>query len=361
MVSVQKKICVVGPCLTMGGMERASATVANAMADAGHQVMYLAMFRHPVFFKLRPAVQYDEPEGGYSKSLRLLYTIPRIRRVIRGFDPEVILVFNKLYAAVVMLALVNTRYPVVISERSSPLFRWRTPLRLFMRVVFFLTRPAGIIAQTSLAAGYQQRYFGKRIPIEVIPNPVRPVKLGNEIREPIILAVGRLNDPLKGFDRLIHSFSMLKNQTWKLVFAGGDEEGTSLKKLADQLGVGNRIQFLGKVEDMDAWYARAGMFVIPSRSEGFPNALCEAMAAGLPCISFDFVAGPRDIITDRENGILVKDGDVTGLAREVDALIANEHERNRLGRNALVIRDRFDEQIITRRILSFIISRIRKK
>ena len=67
-----------------------------------------------------------------------------------------------------------------------------------------------------------------------------------------------------------------------------------------------RIKFLGKVEEIDKCYAYAGMFVIPSRSEGFPNALAEAMTAGCCCVTFDFVAGPRDIITNNINGIIVE-------------------------------------------------------
>src|SRR5690606_2343592 len=135
--------------------------------------------------------------------------------------------------------------------------------------------------QTAIAATYQKKIYGEKIPIRVIPNALRPVTLYPEIRrKKWILAVGRFGDPLKGFDRLIKAFSKIHAHDWYLVFAGGDRDGEALKTLANELGVLERVLFLGKVIDLDRIYAEAGIFVIPSRSEGFPNALCEALAAG---------------------------------------------------------------------------------
>lgn len=229
-------------------------------------------------------------------------------------------------------------------------------MRIFSCLVYLFLKPAGVIAQTNIAANYQKKIYSKKTKICVIPNALRNVQLYPDVkRQNLVLAVGRLKDHLKGFDRLIEAFALIKNKDWKLAFAGGDEEGEHLKNQARELGIYDRISFLGKVKDMDRVYAQAGIFVIPSRSEGFPNALCEAMAAGLPCISFDFVAGPRDIITDGLDGLLVEDGNIEALAQTIDFLIENPAERERLGQNALEIRERLKLEKIGKEHLDFIL------
>src|SRR5690606_12600763 len=146
------------------------------------------------------------------------------------------------------------------------------------------------------------KYHRRSVLFKVIPNAVREIRKVEADKKNYILAMGRFNDSTKGFDRLIPAFAQSRAADWTLVFAGGDEDGASLKKQADELKIRDRVKFLGKV-DVDEILSESRIFVIPSRSEGFPNALCEAMAAGLPCIAFDFDAGPRDLIINNHNGI----------------------------------------------------------
>lgn len=348
------KILIIAPCLAMGGIERASSNTANGLSELGAKVYFLSLFKKEAFFKLNEGIEIIEPQGFNKTKLSLFKSILWIRKEVKRVNPEHILVFNKFYGAITALALLGTKYPYFLSERSSPLFVWRQPMRAINKFAFSIKPPKGVIAQTNIAAEYQRKYF-KKTEVKVIPNSVREVQLFPEIkREKVILAVGRLNDYLKGFDLLIESFAKLKNQDWELHIAGGDEEGEALKEQAERLGVINRIKFLGKVKEIDKCYAYAGMFVIPSRSEGFPNALAEAMTAGCCCIAFDFVAGPNEMITNGVDGILVPSGDTQKLAEAIDDLIVKDDFRDVLAQKAIKTSQHFKKSTIISKIANVI-------
>lgn len=348
------KILIIAPCLAMGGIERASSNTANGLSELGAKVYFLSLFKKEAFFKLNEGIEIIEPQGFNKTKLSLFKSILWIRKEVKRVNPEHILVFNKFYGAITALALLGTKYPYFLSERSSPLFVWRQPMRAINKFAFSIKPPKGVIAQTNIAAEYQRKYF-KKTEVIVIPNSVREVQLFPEIkREKVILAVGRLNDYLKGFDLLIESFAKLKNQDWELHIAGGDEEGGALKEQAERLGVINRIKFLGKVKEIDKCYAYAGMFVIPSRSEGFPNALAEAMTARCCCIAFDFVAGPNEMITNGVDGILVPSGDTQKLAEAIDDLIVKDDFRDVLAQKAIKTSQHFKKSTIISKIANVI-------
>lgn len=352
---MKEKVLIVGPCLTMGGMERAAVNTANGLDDSAKaDVVFISLFKKDHFFTLNERVKLEEPNGFNQNSLSILKSIQWIRAIIKREKPDKVLAFNKFYGALTALALFGSKIPFFVSERSSPLFVWKQPFKSINKVAFLLKSPTGVLAQTSTAAAYQKKYF-KNSKLKVIPNILRPITLYPEVqRRNIILAVGRLGDYLKGFDLLIESFALLQNENWQLHIAGGDENGQELKDLAVRLGVLDRIKFLGKIQDIDKVYASAGIYVIPSRSEGFPNALAEAMGGGCCCVAFDFTAGPRDIIQDGVSGIIVENGNVQKMAETIDKLICDPERRFELGKQATKIVGRLSPELITNEIIDFL-------
>ena len=343
----------------MGGVERASANTANGLInlDSNLEVVFLSIFNKEKFFELDRRVICIQPDDFNIEKLDFIKTLAYIRRNIHKYKSTSsdlsILVFGKFYGALTSIAILGVNISFFISDRNSPLFRWRFPFNIFNKIAYTLNPPKGVIAQTEIAAYYQKKYF-KKSKIQVIPNSVRDVTLYPEVkRKNVILAVGRLNDYLKGFDLLLESVALLHNQDWELHIAGGDENGEALKQQANTLGIRHRVKFLGKIKEIDRCYAYAGIYVIPSRSEGFPNALLEAMAAGCPCISFNFTAGPQDIITHNYDGILVPNGAVDKLAQAIDALIVNDTLRLKISGNALEVRERYGIEKIVHAIQAF--------
>lgn len=353
-----KRIWIVGPGLSMGGIERASSTIANSLSKAGFEVSYIAIFKRSRFFRLNDNVDLYEPENFNIKRLSIIKTIFWLRKRVSAVSPDVIIVFNYFLGALVRIAFVDQKIPLYVSDRASPQYKWSWKDRLFFKTVYKLIPPTGIIAQTEIAATKKRDEFGDKVKIRIIPNAVRNVELYAEIeRKKQIVAVGRLNDYLKGFDRLIDAYALLGDTDWRLVFAGGDgvNEGAILADRIAGYGLNERVSFLGKVEDIDKVFAESSIFVIPSRSEGFPNALCEAMASGLACVSFDFIAGPRDIIDENVNGLIVEDGNVNMLAESINRLITNKNLRIRLGANAMSIRERLNTEYIAKKYIDFIL------
>ena len=152
--------------------------------------------------------------------------------------------------------------------------------------------------------------------LAAIPNAVR--KLEGErasLNGTTILAAGRLT-PQKGFDLLIEAFARLAaaHPDWRLRICGGGPEREELERLIDQHGLADVVSLTGRVKRLGEEMARASLFVLSSRFEGFPLILVEAMSKGLPVVSFDCPTGPREVIHDHRNGILVPPADIDALA-----------------------------------------------
>ncbi len=185
--------------------------------------------------------------------------------------------------------------------------------------------------------------------IHIIANPVKVIEesteAGSEISLPPgkrIVAMGQLS-PQKGFDLLLDVFANIHRtyQEWNLIILGTGPLREDLISQAGQLGIERFIHLPGMVANPFSVLKECDLFVLSSRYEGFPNALLEAMASGLPVVSFECPSGPGEIIQNGVNGILVPAGDTVALERALYELIENKELRDRLGNEAQKICERY--------------------
>ncbi len=351
----RKKIGLIIPSLKAGGMERVMSELANYLVNHGMEVWLILMFREEIFYTLDPGIQIVRPSIRKKfNATYAFYLFPFLRRSVKRIDPDAVLSFGERYNSYVLMASLGLKTPVYISDRSSPNKRL-SKFNLKLSKLLYM-RAAGIIAQTSKAAELlAARLNGAQANIRVIHNPLRHIELTRHTKKNQIVALGRLVRE-KRYDRLLKIMSLLQNKSWKLVIVGEGRFRELIEKQIIEYGLQDRVILAGQQRDVDSFLGESRIYVLTSDIEGFPNALCEAMAHGLACIAYDCVAGPGDIIRNGENGILIDEGEAELYARELDLLIEDAEKRERLGKEAVKIRSRLHVDTIFEEYRQFLFS-----
>ena len=188
--------------------------------------------------------------------------------------------------------------------------------------------------------------WGEMSGIRVIPNAANFIagKYSDCFAKRVI-AVGRL-DYQKSFDRLILVWEKVHQQMpdWRLDIFGQGEWKDMLQQMIDERGLGECVKLNAPTKEIGKEYAESSMLVMSSHYEGFPMVMIEAMARGLPAVCFDFKCGPRDIIVEGENGVIVPDGDLAGLADALVMLMKDDELRKRMGENAKTVVETYSEE-----------------
>lgn len=193
-------------------------------------------------------------------------------------------------------------------------------------------------------------YWGNLPNIEVIPNAAMHVSDAySDVMNKRVIAVGRL-DYQKGFDRLIQAWELVqytgKFTDWKLDIFGQGEWREMLQQMIDKAELQNTVCLNRPTKQIGEEYVKSDMLVMSSNYEGFPMVMIEAMACGLPVVSFDYKCGPKDIIQPGINGLLVPNGDIQALADAMMKVMEDEAYRKMLSQNARKVVDTYSEQAV---------------
>lgn len=196
-------------------------------------------------------------------------------------------------------------------------------------------------------------YWGNLPNIEVIPNAVKPTdgRISN-VKEKRVIAVGRL-DYQKGFDRLIKAWDIVAKDPslaeWKLDIFGQGEWHEMLEGMINERNLQNSVRINRPTDSINDEYLKSSLIVMTSNYEGFGMVLVEAMSRGVPAVSFDCVCGPSDIISHEVNGLLVKNGDIEGLAAAMSRVMRDDEFRRELSRNAVGVTEKYSEERVMER------------
>ena len=345
-----------------GGAERVAASLVNSFASMGRNVSLVVTYsgRGECHYPLDNRVEFiflSDIAGSKGRGLiAYLKRFLALRGILKDRRPASVVAFMTQVNVVGILASLGLGMPVIVSERTHPP-SW--PLNRFWEFLRWLTYPLAdrvvMLAEKGLA------WLEENIPLSrgvVIPNPVvyplpraeplLPVAGHVQLNQKILLAVGRLDEG-KQFDRLIDAFSRLaiRHADWDLVILGEGAERENLEGVIERLDLKSRVRIPGRCGNVGDWYERADLYVMSSRFEGFPNTLAEAMAYGCAAVSYDCDTGPRDIIRNEVDGLLVRPvGDVSALAEALDKLMGNEALRKDMGIRAIEVRERFSPERI---------------
>jgi GalNAc-alpha-(1->4)-GalNAc-alpha-(1->3)-diNAcBac-PP-undecaprenol alpha-1,4-N-acetyl-D-galactosaminyltransferase len=346
---VGKKISVLFVCRNFhcmaGGVERMATMIMNQMIQRGFRVGLVTWDPADAkpHYPLDASVEWMKldlgtPEVRAGWMLRLRRQMA-LRQMAKRFRPDVAIGFQVGTFLAARTAMLGMGVPMIAAERNSPdLFDFVADgEKQRRRANLALTMADCVTVQLD---SYRDKYPPSlRERIVTIPNPVMPLgqpAYPNETAEPPrrILNVGRLSYQ-KNQQLLIQAFARIASaySDWILTLVGEGEKRGQVERLVAEAGLTDRVEIVGAVTDVDAWYRVSAFLAFPSLWEGFPNALVEAFRQGLPAVGLERTAGVNELLRHNETGILAPN-DEAGFAAAMQAMIDDVEFRRRAGRMA---------------------------
>jgi glycosyltransferase involved in cell wall biosynthesis len=352
------------PSLCGGGAERVTSNLANYFFNKKWSVTIVTLASiESDFYVLHSGVERislnleNNSAGLLSAIINNSNRIFALRRVLKQLHPKVALAMGDSANITLALASIGCKDLLTVgSERTYPPCHYLGSAREFLRKYLYGLLSAMVtLTQESSDWVYNHTNAQK---VFVIPNvAIFPLPNQDPLLDlsiipkgcNILLAVGRFSKE-KQFTLLISVFQQLADSfpNWVLVILG---EGLERKLLLEQIksfGLIDRVYLPGQAGNMKQWYESADLYVLTSSFEGFPNTLVEAMAHGTPAVSFDCDTGPRDIIRNEVDGMLIPLNNISALKEGLRRLMSDRLLRLRFAEQALGVRERFS----TKRIMN---------
>lgn len=289
------KISLLIADLGAGGAQKILTSLAAYWAEKGHDVSVITLCDgQNKFFQLSPSVKHISLDLQNSTNNPLTANFKRISKIrytLKTLKAEQVISFIGSTNILAILAAIGLKTKLIISERNDPS---RQSFGLFWDSLRkLLYRFANVVTANSDIAIAAMRTYVPENKLVMIPNQLTPPEAhfikSMKDKDNIILAVGRLY-PQKGFDTLLRAYALLETD-WTLTIVGQGPLEDELNTLAQSLNIADRVTFTGQVENPYDYYARAKIFALPSRHEGTPNALLEAMSCGVCPIISDAAEG----------------------------------------------------------------------
>lgn len=348
------RLAFVIPNMLGGGAARVASILCSAWAERGLDV-HLMSFEddeHAPAYPLSDKITrhrlglHKSAPGLVGFTRTNVSRVGRLRSALRQTRPDAVIAFLIDANVPAVLAARSLRLPIIVSERNHPAHFPVSAFKNHAREVSY-RRASSVVVQTRDIAHWFDRELG--ITARVVPNPFDepPALTHREQRtrngRKRVISLGRL-EPQKGFDRLIDAFAILASDApdWDLVIFG---EGAERQHLQDRItahALDGRIRLPGVTQTPQQELRETDLYVHPARYEGFPNALLEAMAAGLCVVATDCPGASGELLEGGTAGFLVADAGPDALADGMRRAMADNALRKTLGQHAaLTVRERF--------------------
>jgi len=327
-----------------GGLERVLSIKASELADSyGYDVHIISLNQGgaDLFYDFSPKIKFHNvsAKGHIIKSF--FKFIKGYREVVKKINPDVIAVCDDGAKGFLQPLFLNKPCPMIYERHVSKLIvepekGMTTKKRITTNLRYALMNfgAKSFDAFVVLTKGNLKEWDLENL--RVIPNPLSFYSEDSSLlQNKKVIAVGK-HSFQKGYDRLLKSWKQVvkKHPDWILEIYGASNPDHNLKQLSIDLGIANYVEFYKPVKNIEEKFKEASIAVLSSRFEGFGMVLIEAMSCGLPVVSYDCPCGPSDIISDKEDGFLVENGEVDLFAERVIELIENEDKRINMGKAA---------------------------
>ena len=333
----------------VGGVERMSIMLMNEMIERGHEAHIISLDKENAvpFYKMHKATKWhriDIGDPAQKASLKTkLCRMIKFRQIVSESKPDVIIGFQDGAFLSARIYTLFMGVPVIAAERNAPdRFQYLSTGK-YKKLIFKTFRLATRITVQcpSYITGYPKFLKNK---ISVIPNPVPPAvkgelaqPKGNDNETKYLLSVGRLGHQ-KNYPILLKAFQKIYQEcsSWKLRIIGDGNQRKLLQFYINEHNLKDYVELCGEAKNVSKYYKSSHLFCLPSLWEGFPNALAEAMAHGLPSVGFEKCSGVSDLIKHGYNGKLAQNiDDANSLATELKELMNNPELRQSMGQNAM--------------------------
>ena len=315
--------------LTGGGAERVVSVLSGLLADSGEDVHIITYKKTERDYKISENVKIHEmpqrQDSPVTKGLRIF----DMRRIIKEIQPDVIIPFVGTVLYVSWFATLGMNIPFILTIRNNP---WTMPEKKTSRKFrdYLADKSCAIMVQNE----EQSEYFSEKLRTKcwVVPNPISEI-YHDKITK--MIAVGRLHEQ-KNYPLLLKALADIIPDRPEItldIFGEGHQEN-ALKELIANLGLEKNVFLRGRSQKIEEQLKTADLFLMTSDYEGMPNALMEAMAFGVSCISSDCKTGPKSLISSYENGLLFQTGNCTDLKKKIEWAIANPNQMADYGKQA---------------------------